>query len=123
MKTIVWMHEDGLRPLLPGVPAIFVFEDKGHSLKRIVFLYECLLELDVVIAKGDVETLVRKFAAEHGAERIVTTFTECPRITAQARELGAEMVNDDPFIAAAGPYDLKRFSRYWHRVERKALEL
>ena len=123
MKTIVWMHEDGLRPLLPGTPAIFVFEDKGHSLKRIVFLYECLLELDVVIAKGDVETLVRKFAAEHGAERIVTTFTECPRITAQARALGAEMVNDDPFIAAAGPYDLKRFSRYWQRVERKALQL
>lgn len=123
MKTVVWMHEDGLRPLLPGTPSIFVFAEKGHSLKRIVFLYECLLELEVVIAKGDVVTLVRKFAAEQGASRIVTTFTECPLITAQARELGAEMVNDDPFVAAAGPFDLKRFSRYWQRVERKALQL
>ncbi len=123
MKTIVWMHEDGLRPLLPGAPAIFVFEDKEHALKRIVFLYECLLELEVVIAKGDVVKEVAKFATAQGADRIVTTFTECPHITAQARELGAEMVNDDPFIAAAGPFDLKRFSRYWQRVERKALEL
>ncbi len=123
MKTIVWMHEDGLRPLLPEEPAIFVFEEKGHSLKRIVFLYECLLELDVVIEKGDVVSLVRGFAALHKAERIVTTFTECPLITAQARELGAEMMNDDPFVAAAGPFDLKRFSRYWQRVERKALQL
>lgn len=123
MKTIVWMHEDCLRPILPGTPAIFVFGPNGHSLKRLVFLYECLLELDVTIAKGDVVSTVKAFATAQGAERIVTAFTECPEIIRQAKQLGAEIVVDDPFVANAGPLDLKRFSRYWQRIERAALKL
>lgn len=123
MKPVVWMHEDCLRPILVGAPAIFVFECNGHSLKRLVFLYESLLELDVEIEKGEVVPLVRAFAARHGADRIVTAFTECPRLMSYAKTLGAEVVNDDPFVVTAGPFDLKRFSRYWQRIERQALQL
>lgn len=123
MRPVVWMHEDCLRPIMLGAPAIFVFENNGHSLKRLVFLYECLLELDVEIEKGEIVPLVRAFAARHGADKIVTAFTECPRLMGYAKTLGAEVVNDDPFVAAAGPFDLKRFSRYWQRIERQALKL
>jgi hypothetical protein len=57
MRSIVWIHADCLRRdcaafrEYPAVPALFVWDDVvlrgyGLSLKRMVFLYECLLDLD-----------------------------------------------------------------------------
>jgi hypothetical protein len=65
MTAIVWIHADCLRRecaaflQYPTAPAIFVWDDVvlrgyGLSLKRMVFLYECLLDLNVAIYRGDV---------------------------------------------------------------------
>ena len=75
MKTIVWLHGDGLSPQNPalvaneGAPAVFVFDDAlltqwQIGLKRVVFLYESLLELPVSIRRGDVAAEVSAFARE-----------------------------------------------------------
>ena len=64
-NPVLWIHGEALGPanpaLLawPGRPAVFVFDDAliaagGLSLKRLGFLYECLIELPVTIRRGDV---------------------------------------------------------------------
>jgi len=76
MPPILWIHSDCLRPTNPALlahpdaPAIFVWDDalltQYHiSLKRIVFMYEALLELPVTIYRGDVVAQITQFAQLH----------------------------------------------------------
>ena len=91
MTVIVWIHADCLRrecaafQQYPTAPAVFVWDDVvlrgyGLSLKRMVFLYECLLDLDVAIYRGDVAAQVRAFAVLHDAHRVVTMATVAPTL-------------------------------------------
>lgn len=127
--TITWVHDEMLSPrwLKPEQPAIFVFDNEwirqGRiSLKRIVFMYECLLEMPgVSIARGKVAESVVAFAAKHGAERIETARSEDPRLKRQAADLDAVLLDPEPFVALPSDVDLKRFSRYWRKAERLVL--
>ena len=131
--TIIWVHGDCLDPngpalaAYPGAPAIWVWDDAllaewGLSLKRIVFIYESLLELPVVIRRGNVALEVRRFAEEHGARRIATAESPSPRFAALCAELrrthSVEPLPVAPFLPYEGKIDLKRFSRYWGVAER-----
>lgn len=135
--TIVWIHGDNLNPHNPaltahaGAPALFVFDDHllqewRLSLKRIIFLYECLLELPVVIRRGDVATEVTRFARQHAAGRVAAAGSPSPRfqeIVAALRESGlpVEIYEPPPFLDLPDDaLDLKRFSRYW-KTARKSL--
>lgn len=137
-RPIVWVHGDCLSPdspalrLYPGAPALFVWDDAlvrayGLSLKRIVFIYECLLELPVVIRRGDVAEELLVFAEEHGADRIVTAASPSPRFGAicerVAQQLPVEVLPVAPFVTAPRALDLKRFGRYWRAVEAAAMRL
>jgi hypothetical protein len=131
MKTVVWVHDECLNPQsaalrkYAGAPAVFVWDEamlaeEEWSLKRIGFVYECLLELPVSIRRGRVAEEVRRFAREHGAERIAASGFVSPRLGRIARELGGvEVVEEPAFVEAGGRLDLRRFSRYWARVERR----
>lgn len=138
-NTIVWVHADNLSPYNPALqvnpdaPAIFVWDeqllnDLQISLKRIVFIYECLLELPVSIYRGDVVTEVAAFARSHGANRIVTAESPSPlfrqycRAISQTMPSGSrlEVVKTEPFINYDGKMDLKRFSRYWQVAKKYA---
>ena len=143
---ILWIHGEAIGPANPalqahpGRPAVFVFDAEllaGHSpttgdptaapqpvsLKRIGFLYECLLELPVSLRKGDVATEVLAFARAHGADGIVTSAGTDPRVAAICealeRELPVEVLGPEPFVELNEPVDLGRFSRYWRRAERE----
>ena len=135
-QTVVWVHGDMLSPrsvalqAQPGAPAIWVWDDEllaaqRISLKRIVFLYECLLELPVVIRRGDVAAEVLDFARAAGARTIVTAASPSPRFATIRRLLEQEMpvavLHESPFAAAPRALDLRRFSRYWRKVERSVL--
>lgn len=126
MKSIQWLHPDAMHLLEPGMPAIFVFDEEEiaaeeWSLKRIQFLYETLLELPVVIARGNVWQGVARFARQEGAERVIVEDSVNPRFAAQVRELQrsftVEVRPAEPFVNYRGNLDLKRFARYWKRVE------
>lgn len=133
MTPVLWVHEDMLSPLNdaflrhPGAPALFVFDDEfltenRWSLKRIVFLYECLLEMPVEIARGNPVEQLRLFAEKHQAIEIVTVDSPGARF----REIAARLpqlqsIPEEPFIALREPVDLKRFSRYWRRAEASLL--
>jgi deoxyribodipyrimidine photo-lyase len=141
-QPILWIHGEALGPsnpalvAWPGRPALFVFDDgllssSGLSLKRLGFLYECLLELPVTIRRGDVAAEVLAFAARHGADGVVTTAAVDPRFAAIraaiAAQLPLQVLAAEPFVeladAAANQQqkqtatDLRRFSRYWKRAE------
>ncbi|MEQ8848600.1 hypothetical protein [Botrimarina sp.] len=126
---ITWLHDEMLSPawLREGVPTLFVFDEEWIarerlSLKRIVFLYECLLELPgVEIRKGDVVTEVRAFAERHHADTIQTARCPLPRIKRQGEELGAQWLDPEPFVELPGRVDLKRFSRYWRKAEKHVI--
>lgn len=133
-KRIVWVHGDCLSPLNPALlhypeaAAVYVWDEAlltewQISLKRIMFMYECLLELPVTIRRGDVVAEVTAFAKEHGATMIATTESVSPRFevlrqTFEAQGLPVEVHRVLPFVDYEGDFDLKRHSRYW-RVARK----
>jgi len=136
-NTVVWVHGDGLSPTnpaliaFPDAPAIFVFDDMllhayQLSLKRIVFLYECLLELPVDIRRGDVFDHLIAFARENDATRLVTTLSPAPRFRQLVEQLSVEIVVtvlDVPsLVDYDGQPDLRRFSRYWRDVQHAALK-
>lgn len=136
VRPIVWVHADCLSPkgpallACPGAPALFVWDEEllgslRISLKRIVFLYECLLELPVRIRRGDVAAELLAFAAEHGADGVVTSDSPSPRFQAIRSRIAAtipvQTVPVEPFVRVNQPLDLARFSRYWRAVERSVL--
>ena len=136
-NKIIWVHGDCLSPKnpaldeYPNTPAIWVWDDAlleewQISLKRIAFIYECLLELPVVIRRGDVVKEVLAFAKEHNANQVVTTDSPSPRFDTicdeieESKEL--EIFEVDPFLDYDGFIDLKRFSRYWKVAQKYVFE-
>lgn len=139
-KTVVWVHADCLSPYGPALkdnassPAIFVWDDAlldewRISLKRVTFIYECLLELPVTIRRGDVASEVTAFAQEQGAGRIVTTESPSPRFRKICQSISRSMPSGSrlevmrlpPFVDYPDEIDLKRFSRYWRTVKSYAM--
>ena len=132
-KPIIWIHGDCLSPQnparqqYPDAPAIWVWDDAlieewQLSLKRLTFIYECLLELPVVIRRGDVAKEVLAFAKEHNANKVVTANSPSPRFDAICDEIERtvelEVFEVEPFFDYDGYIDLKRFSRYWKVAEK-----
>jgi hypothetical protein len=132
-KPIIWVNGDCLSPKNPaleeytGAPAIWVWDDAlldewQISLKRITFIYECLLELPVTIRRGDVAKEVLAFAKENNATQVVTTDSPSPRFNKICDEieksLELEVFEVEPFFDYDGYIDLKRFSRYWKVAEK-----
>ena len=132
-QPVVWVHGDCLSPYSPALkkypnaPSLWVWdealiEEWQLSLKRLTFIYECLLELPVVIRRGDVATEVVTFAKENNAERVVTTESPSPRFNSICEDIErfvpVEVLAVEPFFEYDGYIDLKRFSRYWKVAER-----
>jgi deoxyribodipyrimidine photo-lyase len=139
---ILWIHGAALGPANPalmthpGRPAVFVFNTaliagagpmagSSLSLKRLGFLYECLLELPVTLRRGDVAAEVIAFARRHSADGVVTSAAVDPHFAqlcaAIQTELPLEVLPVEPFVelgdSEPGGSDLRRFSRYWRRAE------
>lgn len=130
---VIWVHGDCLSPhgpalkAHPDAPAIWVWDDVlieewQLSLKRITFIYECLLELPIVIRRGDVAAEIVNFAAEHNSDLVVTAESPSPRFKDICKEIKCsipvEVLPVEPFFEYDGYIDLKRFSRYWKVAER-----
>jgi len=145
-RPILWIHGEAIGPANPALraypaqPAVFVFDSlllaggspttgdpasptEPVSLKRIGFLYECLLELPVSLRKGDVVEEVLAFARAHHADGIVTSAGTDPRVEAICQSLEqhfpVQRLAVEPFVELEGPVDLGRFGRYWRRAEQE----
>lgn len=126
--NVIWVHHDCLHRASPAyraypdAPSVFVWDDErlrrdGWSMKRIGFIYECLLDLPVTIRRGDPVTEVRRFMHEVKSSKVVTMATPDADLTSQAKVLGAESLPCTPLISVKGRLDLARFSRYWRKAE------
>ena len=132
-NPIIWIHGDNLNPYSPALqekpnaPAIWVWDDaylqNGKiSLKRILFIYECLLELPVTIHRGNVVDELARFAQQHSTNRIVTMDSPAPgfaRILHQLQTKGfqVDIYEEDAFVNLTTEPDLRRFSRYWRAAQ------
>ncbi|MEN9228983.1 MAG: hypothetical protein Q6L50_08610 [Gloeomargarita sp. GMQP_bins_120] len=127
-KPLIWVHGDSLSPTnpallaYPGAPAVWVWDEQllrewRLSRKRLVFLYECLLELPVEIRRGEVVAEIRAAAYEKGAAKVVTTASPSPRFKqfcqALTQEFDLEVLPVPALVPPLPQADLKRFSRYW----------
>ncbi|MEO0531852.1 MAG: hypothetical protein AAF266_14950 [Planctomycetota bacterium] len=127
--TVTWIHDEMLSAewVREGVPALFVFDEdwineQRLSLKRIVFLYESAVALPgIEIRKGNVVEEVRAFAQRHGATTIESARSVDPRLKRQGGELGVEWLEPEPFVELPDSVDLKRFSRYWRKAEKRVI--
>ena len=132
-KSIIWINGDCLSPYNPALqeyphtPGIWVWDDAlieewQLGLKRLTFIYECLLELPVEIRRGNVAQEIIKFAQEHQATSVITTDSPSPKFQQICEEiekvLTLEVWEVDPFLEYDGFIDLKRFSRYWKVAEK-----
>ena len=132
LKPVLWIHGEALGPANPALvahpaaPAVFVFdreliETQCLSLKRLGFIYECLLELPVTLRHGDVVEELLAFAQRHGADGISTSQAVDPRFSALREQIGAELplevLQPEAFVALSASADLRRFSRYWRQAE------
>lgn len=138
-KPLVWVHTDSLNPELaafaqwPQSAAVFVFDTgwigpQAISLKRLVFLAECLRELPahVQIRFGDPAEEVLAAAREAGAERVVALRTPDPRLRAAGaaveRVMPVTWLDEPAFVSGTREFELKRFSRYWQRAQSSAMQ-
>ncbi len=135
-NRIVWVHGDCLRVSNPaleantGAPALYVWDTAllqayNISLKRIAFMYECLIEMPVHIRRGDVISELVRFSEENESHHIATTPSPSPLFKQYCRALEqrgfeVEIYEEEAFINYDGHIDLKRFSRYWRKVEKYA---
>lgn len=126
-----WLHADCLNAewFQPSAgPAVFVFDERQleadrWSLKRIGFVYECLLEMpQVEIWRGPIAETLAGLVDQRHLESVLTIRTPDPWLQAQAVELQArgvsvEWISPQPFVQLPGDVDLRRFSRYWQKAQ------
>lgn len=137
-KPLLWLHTDCLNPNMPmlrehaGSPAVFIW-DTGWltasriSLKRIVFLAECVREMPGVVElrAGDPAAELLAAARACGAAYILSQRTPDPRLRAAAlaveQEIPVVWCDPPPFVEETRTFELKRFSRYWQRAQSSAM--
>ena len=129
---IAWIHPDCLSDewFTPDDHAVFIFDDaylaaSGWGLKRILFVYETLLELPAEIHRGPVIQTLSALIADGRATGVVTVDTPDPWlrdcIGALGRVTTVDIVPAPCFVELTGKTDLKRFSRYWAKAEGRLL--
>jgi len=137
-QPLVWLSLDSLgnaspaRRRYPEAAALFIFdpawlEQERPSLKRLVFIMDCLADVpNVEIWHGDPAAVLPARAAAVGADHVCVAATPCPRVRGTAERLSTTLpvvpVDWPPFCDAARVTDLGRFSRYWNKVSKSALQ-
>ena len=132
-STLRWIHDGMLRPgwADTGAPCVFVFDndwirDDRLALKRVVFMYECVLEMPgVAVRRGSIIEELTAAAEACGVDTIETAKSPDPRIKRQVSGLeraglSVRELYDPPFVDLGGEVDLKRFSRYWKKAQKQA---
>ena len=137
MTDLVWLHEDALttdHPLFEAAAAdcriVFIWdegylEQMDYGFKRLLFIYETLLELPCEILKGDFETCLGE-CLQQGSGRLLVPATPNPALREVIDRLGQsfpiEVVDAQPFVPISGEPDLRRFFRYWNKARKLAMQ-
>ena len=131
-QPLILLHEESLRMTHPvfnaaphGTRAIFVWDDAyiqrtAYSLKRLIFIYETLCELELDIVRGDTHSILQ----EMNPSLVYIPCTNNPLlleiIDSIGKVLPVEMVADKPFVVLKKSMESKRFFQYWNKAEKTA---
>ena len=131
-RTAVWVHDGMLSPAHPavalGASAFFLWDDahiaaSRHSQGRIDFQRSAIFCEDEHAGNRSLVRTVLEQAHSKKATTILTGDTADPRLRRAVSELEREIdirwIAPEPLVEISGPVDLKRFSRYWSKVERR----
>ncbi|MGB6230493.1 MAG: hypothetical protein WBF53_10245 [Litorimonas sp.] len=129
MSAVIWVHMDALsreHPVFGAAPKaarpVYVWDaqdvaSRGWSLKRCVFVLECLEEMEVEIVEGDYQTVLFALGGE-----LFTARTPDPALKAVTAQLGATVVDAPAFAEVPDGADLRRFFRYWNATKGSVLK-
>lgn len=136
-RPLVWLTLDSASSTSPAAtahreaPSLFVMDPawlaaERPTLKRLVFLFECLAEVPgLSVAWGDPGSIVPAVARDAGCDGVAVAATPCPRVRRAAEAIAGELpvtVHEwPPLCGAARVDDLGRFSRFWSRVRGTAM--
>jgi len=135
LKEIIWVHEDALRPDHPvfldsrDATRAFIFDNASlaqqrYSLKRLQFITETLIEMNVPIYRGDTCACLKALAAEAGAKRIRMADSPDPAVAQCATNLRKTLdvveIKDDPFLPELDG-EFARFFKFWDKVKKPLL--
>ena len=139
MAGLVWLHEEALRAdhpvfaAIPGTKALFCWDidymaAADIGLRRQIFIYESLLDLDVTIIRGAASQVLPLVARRDQASQLYVADTPNPLIRQELSKdkaalagITVELVSDRPFVHLASAPDLGRFFRYWNKARKQAL--
>lgn len=136
-RPLVWLTLDSASPRSPaaaahpGRPCLFVIDPawlqrERPTLKRLVFLFECLADVPgVEVIVGDPRTVISARAAALGCDGVSLADTPCPHVRAAMAEIAMRLPVEvrawPTFCDRSRVTDLGRFSRYWQQVKQSAL--
>jgi len=131
-KTVIWVHEKALNKEHKALHnlddqslAIFIWDDeyfrnRSYSLKRLVFIYETLCQMPLVLARGNTFAQIESLAPA----RIKTFATADSHIRQIIDKLSltydVEIIKPQPFITLAEDKQYKRFFSYWNQAQKSA---
>jgi len=134
MSALIWLHEDALRGDHPvfkaageDAEAVFVWNDayfksEGYSLKRLVFIYELLADLNVTCIQGETAQVLEGYSQ---GRDIFIPETPNPYFKAIISELrdnhNVTVAADVPLVIVPDDVDLRRFFRFWNKAKKSAL--
>lgn len=132
-QNIVWVHEDALSQSHPVFSAagtalaVFIwdneyFKAQGYTVKRLLFIYECLLEMDVTILEGEMEPVLRDISQGN----IYTAKTLNPyflNILNNLKDASTVHITPDEIFSQI-PYDtdMGRFFRFWNKGRKSMMK-
>lgn len=131
---LIWLHPEALRRSHPvfraaptGTRAVFVWDDEDlraadYSLKRLIFIYETLCELQVEVIRGETLAVISTLAPS----TLYVPETHNPRLLALVQDLATRMpletVPEEPFALLHKAGDVRRFFQYWKKAEKTAFQ-
>ncbi|MBU6309204.1 MAG: deoxyribodipyrimidine photolyase [Planctomycetes bacterium] len=136
-RPLVWLTIDSASATspaataFPDAPRLFVLDPawlaaERPSVKRLVFLCECLADVPgIEVFLGDPHAVVPVHAAALGCDGVAVAETPCPRIRRGIASIQSTtpvaVMPWPPFCDRSRVRDLGRFSRYWQHVSTSAL--
>lgn len=131
-KPIVWMHDQAItfssefyQRQDSDTRLIYIWDDaylksQGYTLKRLVFIYESLIETPVQILKGNTLEVLKDLQPN----KVLTFNTPDTRIKALidkvSKELNLELIDQKSFVDLPNKEIGKRFFKYWNQAKKSA---
>ena len=131
-KELVWLHEKALvfnhNILNSDRKKIYIWDDeyfkkRNYSLKKLVFIYETLCEMDIDIVYGNSLDIIKSFQPDN-VFTIHTVDSEIKKLFSEISQLCELIVlGNKNFIDFKENNNITRFFQYWNKAKKKVFDV